>query len=341
MIAKRLLRLATLGSFLGACTAHTPAREIADPIASAESGAIQEARYVIKDDPGTPPAGGEDGPGIGVFVPRPVKTAFVECDAVGTCRVKGMPMLLQTDPGLDASYAAEAGVGCYLTSITMVESAALLNRIGNYATPGRTGQLLATLNLGGVESAKNTELVRFQYDIHIPNPSDYFYFFELIANHGGITAKVPSNCNPLAPDGDVGLNNGCTFVTGPAGLAEYHPLGGNAPVVNETFIAGVKDKSLYVLAFEWEHKTSTRSKTTYDVAGGHHKVAVSGYRPGPFPIVIHDPGSGAEAYVRIGTLNASPKLALPNGATSWSYLEYESAPGQYNLLDAYDRLKIL
>ncbi len=254
----------------------------------------------------------------------PVKSGDLICrsTALDDCLVDHMPLLWQLNPALQApliSYAAKyelkqgpnkgriiwsepqfsppigptpyaptdfaqnlAGNGCYITSLTTIESAALANLPPGVVARGRAATFNDVRAGQFLKGKKPINQLQWQYrrwaDKLQPNKKD------------------PSQ--PSSPDfleftefaGDV--------------------TGAQAPVLDPTTINahGIVDKMKSGSYFLVPYSRYAVHASAPDRAGNieltlsydsHHKVAISGFQPGKYPLLIDDVGNGKRYRVRV------------------------------------------
>jgi hypothetical protein len=255
---------------------------------------------------------------------RPVAHGDLRCtsSALDDCVVANMPLLFQMDQRLLApleAYSARyevkrgpdfgriiwaepqyniaptaytpadfasniMGYGCYITALTTLEEAAFANQNGAPTARART---LAQIDAGDLmPGGAPINRLEWQYrrwaDKLQPNLAD------------------PSD--PSSPDflqleefaGDF-----------PSGSVAYRDYPNPGELSAASLINGMKAGATYLIAFQRYNVTIASGRggpvtlaLTYD---SHHKVAVSGFQPGPYPILINDVGNGKRYRVRLTT----------------------------------------
>jgi hypothetical protein len=270
---------------------------------------------------------------------RPFVIGNLVCtsNAASDCIVANMPLLSQVDPRLKAPLTAYASqyivasgvnsgmiiwsepqfgigptpfapadfaqnimnVGCYITSLTTLEAAAAANA---QAIP--SGRALTFFQIGANSLMTGDAAInrlQWQYqrwaDKLQPNPTN------------------PSQ--PSSPD-FLQLQE---FVSGyPANVLSFHDHGAN--VSGSDMIAGMRNGTMYLIAFR-RYSVSfapIRGVSQVHLAltySSHHKIAVSGFQPGAYPLLINDVGNGHRYRVRLtNDIRSIPFRRTVNGAVT-------------------------
>lgn len=293
------------------------------------------------------------------------------------CRVARMPMLWQMNPALKApleAYAARyviksgphAGTiawaepqlgsaetwytvsdfanqimaaGCYVTSLTTLESAALSDMPVRLAPGARTATFNDVAPDSLLPGGKPLNQLEWQYrrwaDKLQPNRKD------------------PSQ--PSSPDFLEFPEFAADF---PTSMGETQDYPNPTHLTNAVLVEGMKQGRTYLFAYQRFNVTLSppnkrgvvRVTMTFD---SQHKVAVSGFQPGNYPLLIDDVGAGRRYRVRLtsdatsipfknGSAIIPPtqlKIMPPPGVTSPIYVVYEGADGV--IAGAGDQLFIL
>ena len=295
---------------------------------------------------------------------RPIVHGDLNCETAEllNCRVANMPMLLQTNSALEGplqDYAsryiimtgAHAGmiawaepqldtpetwyspsdfanqimdVGCYVTALTTLEATALANLPSGVHPTGRAATFndIASANL--VPGDKGLNQLEWQYrrwadklqpntkDPTQPSSPNFLELYEFASDFGGgSTTDYPNPVGLTAADLIAGMMAGQTYLFAYQRFdVHLHKSKGGIIGVNLTFAS-------------------------------QHKVAVSGFEPGKYPIAINDVGDGMHHRVRLTSdpttvpftqgghvIEASRlRIEAPPGLASPVYLVYEGADG--------------
>lgn len=256
---------------------------------------------------------------------RPVTHGDLRCrsSAIDDCIVANMPLLGQMDPRLQAPlatyssrYAVNSGPnrgeiiwsepqfsigptpysstdfannimgnGCYITSLTTLEAAALANQT---VAPTARARTLAQIDAGAfMHGDASINRLEWQYqrwaDKLQPNLTD---------------PSQPSNPDFLELEEFAG-----DF---PLGSVAFHDYPNPGVLSAASLVSGMKGGATYLIAFQRYNVTlaSSRSAGRVHLAlayDSHHKIAVSGFQPGTYPILINDVGNGRRYRVRLTT----------------------------------------
>jgi hypothetical protein len=217
------------------------------------------------------------------------------------CTVRNMPLLHQASNLIDVDIPqAYKDVGCYDTSITSVIHAELGNRVSSQALTGRTSvfNAIAAGNNGASPPLTTTrpyeKLSQFYRWVVAGKP---LHFPEVLASFAGTKRSSPSNCNPNVYGSCGWLTNvGDDF----AGVAhrDFLCLGNcsaSQPNIdylsNDYFKSRMNNGEAMVLGYvRYRASVDSNRNLTFVPTDGMHKVAVSGYQPGTYPLLINDVG---------------------------------------------------
>lgn len=262
-------------------------------------------------------------PRIGLLPVFPVVHGDLRCKtaALDECVVANMPLMNQTDPSLHAPLVQYSGKykiasgphtgkiewsepqfgigpdyympgvfatnimdnGCYITALTTLEIAALANTPVGTAVQPRAKTLAGVNGLAGL--GPDLSKLEWQYrrwaDKLQPNTSDPSQpgtpdFLEL---------------DEFAGDFPPGV---LTFTD------EWNPTHATA----SDFTGGMIANKTYLIAYQRYNVSAGKTdasgkihvKLSYD---SHHKIAVSGFQPGTYPLLIDDVGNGQRYQVRV------------------------------------------
>lgn len=217
---------------------------------------------------------------------------ILTCDLTGTCVVKNMPLLCQSDARIDDDVELKQGpTGCYDASIMMVALTALANRAGLPAVAGRTKAL---------EGIQATDTIPKRYKQlswgyrNAMNVKPY-YFHELIADFG------PTFGGCIEQLLQSGVNNvnysSCGLVTSNFG-ASFKDWVGEETHVNNAYIKQLMDAG-FVVMIAYRRYTPTGASFNNSLGGWvvrleeralPHKVVFSGYQSSTYPLRINDVG---------------------------------------------------
>ncbi len=254
----------------------------------------------------------------------PVKSGDLVCTdkTLDHCMVNHMPLLLQTNPALLAPLASYStkymvksganrgkimwsepqfsigptpylpndfannimGNGCYITSLTTVENAALANLPRGVTVGGRAVTFNKITANSLVAGAKPLNQLEWQYerwadklqpnmkDPTQPSPTDFLELSEFAA--------------------DLGPKAASSTVIDPS------------TITAKGLIDKLKARTYFVIEYRrYDVKASMPDKNgniklTLSYAS-HHKVAISGFQPGAYPLLIDDVGNGQRYRVRL------------------------------------------
>jgi hypothetical protein len=260
-----------------------------------------------------------------------VRRGMLECTAGGdTCMVANMPLVSQSDRRIntvlddyltqypddklphngkgvqmtrvEARQAMKAG-GCYDTSIITVAAAALANRAPQLSVlQHRTRtffDLRPVTDAKGQEIPREVNMVAWQYYQALRGHNKVqeggkavqpLYFHEIVADIGG--GKVREACDPY-------VYGSCSTANAANGLASafrtFHPVADK--VADPELIKLMRPGYVLLLAYERMEPVTTYDKATktlhvtFKNINNHHKVAVSGFRGGSFPLLINNVGN--------------------------------------------------
>ena len=262
-----------------------------------------------------------------------------------SCTVRNMPLLAQADPALDSDIKEMGLVGCYDTSILTVILTALANRDPSFVPHGRTKVLMSVP--ASRSASKEIEQLSQEYrwakagqnketvNGKIVQP---LYLHEVVANFDTIVEP----CDPLT-------YGNCGAASNMAGRAFRTWANGNS-ITNKSVIDLMRKG--YVLLIGFERYLPKKTNTGFSFENiGHHKVVISGFQPGKYPLLINDVGSGVRKRARLTTDLASHPFASQIGLSAGrfayplatkTFLEYEgSADPQVQFLVQLDGLKLV
>jgi len=172
--------------------------------------------------------------------------------------------------------------GCYITSITTIEHAALLNN--------------STLRLSGRAAIfKKVSAGQFVSGPKALNQLEWQY--RRWADKLQPNKKNPSQ--PSSPD-FLELEEFAPDLAPPATGQFVSP----ASVTSNSLIAAMKKNTTYVIEFSRysvrvSKPTSKRARRLTLSFASQHKIAISGFQPGTYPLLIDDVGNGERYRVRI------------------------------------------
>jgi|GEM_PF-2520531 len=289
------------------------------------------------------------------------------------CMVANMPLLSQVDPRLKAPLVAYAsshylvasgpsageimwaepqfGIashalapamfaqnimnnGCYITALTSLEIAALANV---EATPNPRALMLAQIDANSLMPG-GMPINRLQWQ--------YRRWADKVQ---------PNLANPSQPSSPDFLELEEFASDFPSGAVGFDDISEPARLNSTAMIAGMRSGATYLIAFQRYDVGFARGHSLGPIHltlsySSHHKIAVSGFQPGAYPLLINDVGNGHRYRVRLTTdLNSitfartvnGQKVAIPGsqlviGAPQGSpnplpnrplYLVYEGADG--------------
>jgi hypothetical protein len=259
-----------------------------------------------------------------------VHRGTLDCTSGGdTCLVANMPQVAQGDRRIDlildsylkdypddklpngrngpmtrveARQAMKAG-GCYDSSIVTVASAALANRAPQLASLRERTRTF--FDLDAVKDAKGRDLPRevhqvsWQYYQALRGQNNVqvdgkrvqpLYLPEIVADIGG--GRIREACDPY-------VYGKCAVATAANGLASsfivHRPT--YDKVADAELIRLMKTGTILLLAYNRLEPVVTFDKAkktlfvTFKSNQNYHKVAVSGYRPGDYPILVDNVGN--------------------------------------------------
>lgn len=289
------------------------------------------AQEVVTAGLETPATGGFQG----VTLNTPVGRQLV-CDATERyCAVRNMPLLSQMSALIDPTVAAYRPVGCYDTSISTLRLAALDNRGAIGAPVGRTAQFEALT--GGNELRNNVPTfipreyrhVSRQYRPQAIGGEAPLGLAETLADFGAIQ----QGCNPYD-------NTSCRIASNARGVAfrdwDIFPSTGDH-LTADYVRSRLRDGYNLIVAYQRFDAAFNANRVTFTLGAGvpWHKVAISGFRPGAFPLRINDVGSGTVRFARFTSspsdrtyagrtaAQATAGIAWPNGLARQMTLQYE------------------
>lgn len=222
--------------------------------------------------------------------------SILSCDAQGVCTVKGMPLILQSDDRLKLSPFMPAGkttADCYDASICTVANAALANRdktrLGN---PTRRTQEFEAIQASTVQGTNvPREINQLAWQCKTAGTDKAFYLTEVLLDFDETAVPPPysGGSRVLKTSQD-----GATFREWMTPATSF--------LTNDYVRDLLEHDFVPMLGFHWVTPIATNRWDGWSVrlqAGGTHKVVVSGFRPGPFPLRINDVGSGTAVWARI------------------------------------------
>ena len=265
------------------------------------------------------------------FTSLTLRKGSLDCNLVGTCKVRNMPLLNQMDPRIDADVKANSPWGCYDTSIVTAAITALANRSTTNPLTGRTKVFSELLPDG--TAPKEVKQISWQYrrvplppPIRIsipgaPRPTQSpqpFYLQELVATFG----KINEGC-------DAYLYGNCTNTTNSFGHAFRYWPGeiGWKEWTDEDIVQYLNSGYSIIVAYgRFDPKADAVNQNF--VKSSQHKVIFSGYRKNSkYPLLINDVGNGAQYWVRLSTDLAERDYKKPAKVPYKSkvFIEYEGA----------------
>lgn len=257
--------------------------------------------------------------------------------ATGACTVRNMPLLLQTDPRVDVDVANMGPAGCYDASVTIVDSTAIANRLSTQALHNRTltwNNISAGNNGGSPPLATSKQYEQLsqeyrwakQFQGGTPNVQP-FHFPELVSDFSGTALRYPAACDPkiygschwytkVQANDFVGVGFR-DFVS----TASHMSVDYIKTIMNEGFIAMVAFQR-FVPRKTWD--AGLGGWTISFTLDSQHKVPISGYQPGTYPLRINDVGSGARANV---TLTEDVSIVPTYDGVNWFDVKRFDFPG--------------
>ena len=222
--------------------------------------------------------------------------AILSCNVQGVCTVKGMPLISQSDERLKLSAFMPAGkvtADCYDASICTVANAALANRdktrLGN---PSRRTLEFDSMQASTVQGTSiPREINQLAWQCKPAGTDKAFYFTEVLLDFDETAVPPPysgaSRVLKTSPDGVTfreWMTPATTFLT------------------NDYVRDLLEHDFIPMLGFHWVNPIATKRWDGWSVrlqAQSTHKVVVSGFRPGAFPLRINDVGTGTVMWARI------------------------------------------
>lgn len=215
------------------------------------------------------------------------KKGILTCTLGPTCRVMHMPLLLQTDPNLDADVKDMGGTGCLLTSVATVILTALANRAPGLTPTGRTKTFM---DIPTGNATKRIEQLSQEY--RWEKEGQPLYVPEVAADFGDIV----EDCNPFK------LLN-CPSASNAVAHA-FRIVAENDEITNE-FIRGLMERNYVVLIaykrFNPVAAPGGRIGLVEDEKKHKHKVVFSGFGVGKYPLRINNVGSAKRVRGRLST----------------------------------------
>jgi hypothetical protein len=284
------------------------------------------------------------------YIPLPEKHGILACESEWQyCRVRNMPLILQTDPRLylPAKLAYLPPVGCYDTSIVTIVLTALANRDPKLSVVNRSKMFMDIPSSGAVP--KEVEQLKQQYvwayDFQhgvaaggkVPNP---MYIHEALADAGG--GKMNEKCDPYS-------YRSCSDASNTAGRAFSQSVQDDS-VTNASIIGLMKTGYATLVAFARyqmvaipDGRGGVASRKL--VRESQHKVVFSGFQPGKYPLLINDVGNGHRYRVRLSTdlssRGLSPAYPFTYPLPTHTFLEYEGQDQtQVFFIEGIDAIRI-
>ncbi|MFO0609190.1 MAG: hypothetical protein U0324_38860 [Polyangiales bacterium] len=259
------------------------------------------------------------------------------CDATRQfCAVRNIPLLSQSTALIDPAVAANMASGCYDASMATVRLTALENRGAIGAPAGRTAAfdgLVTGMEARGllyISIPREYRHVSMQYwpqivanppvtglparPSYFPSNITYGYFGlnEVIRDYGpihqpcnGYTYAASDSCISASNSRGISFSDTMNTSTGDHATDEY-------------VRSRLRDGYNLIVAFQrYSPKISLTGTVSFVQMNSPHKVVVSGFRPGAFPLRINDVGSGTVRFARL--INTPPTgthqgVAIPAGA---------------------------
>ncbi|MCS7030667.1 MAG: hypothetical protein NZL92_03930 [Gloeomargarita sp. SKYG116] len=270
---------------------------------------------------------------------KTTQQGILDCDILGACMVRNMPLLTQTDPRLDADVKDMGPVGCYDTSILTVILTALANRGPKLATLyGRVKELDQVQGDPAKNIPKEVKQLSWFYRIvkeaqkqaqEKPGKQTVFplYFPEVVAsfNQGKILEMVTNKCDPYK----YGTADSCQSATNLFGSSfrRFTPGEGVLAWTNEAITNLMRQNYVLLIAYGRYRpklvKVGNQSELQW-TKESQHKVVFSGFQKDDYPLLINDVGDGQRYRVRLRAWTAASKPANANPVV----LEYEGAPAE-------------
>ncbi len=255
---------------------------------------------------------------------RPTVVGNLVCtsNAANDCMVANMPLLSQVDPRLKAPLVAYAlryvvttgpnrgkviwsepqfgigptpysavefaqsimNYGCYITSLTSLEVAAAANQ-----PHSPTGRALTFSQIGANTLVTGDAAV---------NRLEWQY-------RRWADKLQPNLAHPNQPSSPDFLEIQEFAHDYPAGAMTFQDISNAASVSSNAMIAGMRAGTMYLIAFQRDRVAiapSADGRVHLSLAeNSHHKVAVSGFQPGAYPLLINDVGNGQRYRIRVTT----------------------------------------
>lgn len=233
-------------------------------------------------------------------------TKMLSC-AGGVCAVNGMPVINQGDARIAKStYGKGITADCYDASICSLVLAALANR-DLTALPTPSGRTKLFDQIPATEGIPK-ELNQLAWLENNAGTSQAFYFPEVLADFGPLFQTSPDP-RVYIPDDDVVFtsDHGATFrdFVSPA----------TTHITNE-YVKQLMDNDFAVmLGFLWTTPTADAGGKVTFTLGGTHKLVVSGYRDGAYPLRVNDIFDANQQWTRLVPLSQSTRSFGAAGVT--------------------------
>jgi len=218
------------------------------------------------------------------------------------------------------------GYGCYDTSIVSVILAAAANRAPDLTPAGRTADFLGATQPNNT-IPRNAPLVQLYWQYQQAaggqngwmvrgKPAKPYHMMEAAADFGG---GISQNCDPYAYGDCDRIGGYVTGVNGRSAAFRKDVFSSSSVLSKSEIIELMSDGWATMVAYNRYKVVSSFEPSTgtlrieFENVPSYHKVVFYGYKPGDFPLVIHDVGSDENKEVALSAPAKNLPWTLPAG----------------------------
>jgi len=181
-----------------------------------------------------------------------------------------------------------------------------------------------------------------------------YYFFEMVADFG--YGNIKEQCDPY---GYFSQTCDTATATNGSAFAERVPYPSASQITNDIIIDLMLSDTISLIAYNRLQPTLGKDGVlTFQDNSSRHKIAVAGFQPGPYPLLLNDVGDGSRRYARISTnlremyltndgsqppIHFDPKSPFSEGSPFLMYEDYDKLANPITpiyFIEHHDRLRL-